>query len=88
MSICELSSNIMGYEDIKNFKFNISGVKFIIVGIDLYSLNNKAYCYQVQTIQFNEKGQKKDALFLNNLFPNDFFSMLESFRYIKMLKND
>ena len=76
MSRCVRIDVTSDYEDIINKDFNEFGIRFIIVGIDLYSLGGSlSYCFQVQTKQFH-KGKWQDGLYLNNLFENQFLSLL------------
>lgn len=78
MSFCDWISVTSDYKDIVGKEFNKYGIRFIIVGIDFYTLCGAAYCYQVQTKQF-KKGKWR-FLYLNNLFEDEFLSLLSELR--------
>lgn len=78
MSLCDYIDVTSDYANIVNKEFHKYGIRFIIVGIDFYTLSGLAYCYQVQTKQF--KNGKFRGLYLNNLFQNEFLSLLEDLK--------
>lgn len=79
MSLCDRISVTSDYIDVVRIEFNKYGIRFYIVGITLYSFAGLIYCYQVQTKQFH-KGKWQEGLYLNNLFENEFLSLLSDLR--------
>lgn len=78
MSQCDYISVTSDYKNIVNKEFYKYDIRFIIVGIDFYTLCGSVYCYQVQTKRF--LNGKFKGLYLNNLFENEFLSLLEELK--------